>query len=141
MFESTLALLSDRAATTPVLLVLEDVHWADASTLDLLVYLAHHIEERRVVLLATYRPTMPRTAERMRRLADRVQRSGTALLLELGPLAGRRNSCPTRRPRGRPTHINDGDDPSRDPRATRSSPWSSPQRPQPANSRAGCAMC
>ncbi len=104
VFESTLALLTDRAATTPVLLVLEDVHWADVSTLDLLVYLAHHIEERRVVLLATYRPDDAGTVERMRRLADRVQRSGTALLLELGPLssgeiaallAGREGAPPT----------------------------------------------
>jgi predicted ATPase len=40
VFEETLALLTDRAAAAPVLLVLEDLHWADASTLDLVVYLA-----------------------------------------------------------------------------------------------------
>ena len=70
----------------PVLLVLEDVHWADASTLDLVVFLAHNVDERRVLLLATYRPDEPASAERMRRLADGVRRSGSALLLELGPL-------------------------------------------------------
>jgi DNA-binding CsgD family transcriptional regulator/tetratricopeptide (TPR) repeat protein len=86
-FESTLALLAARAAVTPVLLVLEDVHWADASSLDLLVYLSHNLEERPVVLLATYRPDDADSLERMRGLADRVRRSGAAMLLELGPLS------------------------------------------------------
>ena len=43
VFETALALLTGRAATVPVLLVLDDLHWADTSTLDLLVFLAHHL--------------------------------------------------------------------------------------------------
>ena len=86
MFEETLALLTDRAAAAPVLLVLEDLHWADTSTLDLVVFLAHNLDDRRVLLLATYRADEPASAERMRRLADGVRRSGSALVLELGPL-------------------------------------------------------
>jgi AAA ATPase domain len=86
VFEETLALLSERAAAVPVLLVLEDVHWADTSTLDLVVFLAHNLNDRRVVVLATYRADEPSSAERMRRLTDSVRRSGSALLLELGPL-------------------------------------------------------
>jgi hypothetical protein len=38
MFQETLALLFDRAAAAPLLLVLEDLHWADTSTLDLVVF-------------------------------------------------------------------------------------------------------
>ena len=90
MFEETLALLTERAASVPVLLVLEDLHWADTSTLDLVVFLAHNLDGRRVLLLATYRADEPASAERMRRLADGVRRSGSALLLELGPLGTRR---------------------------------------------------
>jgi predicted ATPase len=86
VFEETLALLGERAAAAPVLLVLEDLHWADTSTLDLVVYLAHNLHDRRVVLLATYRADELSSAERVRRLADGVRRSGSALLLELGPL-------------------------------------------------------
>ncbi len=86
MFEETLALLTDRAAVAPVLLVLEDLHWADTSTLDLVVFLAHNLDDRRVLLLATYRADELSSAERMRRLADGVRRSGSALVLELGPL-------------------------------------------------------
>ncbi len=86
VFEETLTLLSERAVSAPVLLVLEDLHWADISTLDLVVFLAHNLDDRPVLLLATYRADDPSSAERMRRLADGVRRSGSALVLELGPL-------------------------------------------------------
>jgi len=85
-FENTLARLTDRAAAAPMLLVLEDLHWADTSTLDLVVFLAHNLEGRPVLLLATYRAGEPTSAERMRRLADGVRRSGAGLVLELAPL-------------------------------------------------------
>ena len=86
VFEHTLALLADRAAAAPVLLVLEDVHWADTSTLDLVVFLAHNVADQRILLLTTYRADELSSGERMRRLADTVRRSGSALLVELGPL-------------------------------------------------------
>ena len=69
-----------------MLVVLEDLHWADSSTLDLVVFLAHNLGDRRVLLLATYRADEPSSAERVRRLAAGVRRSGTGLVLELGPL-------------------------------------------------------
>jgi DNA-binding CsgD family transcriptional regulator/tetratricopeptide (TPR) repeat protein len=86
VFEDTLALLTDRAAFTPVLVVLEDLHWADTSTLDLLVFLAHNLVDQQVLLLATYRADELASVERMRRLADGVRRSDSGLVLELGPL-------------------------------------------------------
>lgn len=86
VFEETLALLTEHAAGAPVLLVLEDLHWADTSTLDLVVFLAHNLDDRPILLLATYRADEPSSAGRMRRLADGVRRSGSALVLELGPL-------------------------------------------------------
>ena len=85
VFEKTLALLTEHAASAPVLLVIEDLHWADTSTLDLVVFLAHHLDGRPVLLLASYRADEPPSAGRVRRLADRVQRSGSTLVLELGP--------------------------------------------------------
>jgi DNA-binding CsgD family transcriptional regulator/tetratricopeptide (TPR) repeat protein len=86
VFEETLALLTGCAAAAPVLLVLEDLHWADTSTLDLVVFLAHNLGDRPVLLLVTCRADEPSSAGRMRRLAEGVRRSGSALLLELGPL-------------------------------------------------------
>jgi hypothetical protein len=64
VFEKTLALLTGCAASAPVLLVLEDLHWADTSTLDLVVFLAHNLDGRPVLLLATYRADEPSSAER-----------------------------------------------------------------------------
>jgi DNA-binding CsgD family transcriptional regulator/tetratricopeptide (TPR) repeat protein len=86
VFEDTLALLTGSAAA-PVLLVLEDLHWADTSTLDLVVYLAHNLADHPVVLLGTLRSDELASAERMRRLADGVRRSGSGFVLDLGPLA------------------------------------------------------
>ena len=86
VFEETLARVTDRAATAPVLLVLEDLHWADTSSLDLLVFLAHNVGEQQVLLLGTYRADEPASAARIRRLEDGVRRSGSTLVLELAPL-------------------------------------------------------
>ena len=45
-----------RAATErPLLLVFEDLHWADESTLLLLEYLAPHLAEMPVLMVGTYR--------------------------------------------------------------------------------------
>ena len=40
----------------PVVLFLDDLHWADASTCDLLAYLATRMGGTRILILATYRP-------------------------------------------------------------------------------------
>jgi len=86
VFQETLELLGDHAAAVPVLLVLEDLHWADTSTLDLVVFLAHNIDDRRIMVLGTYRADELSSAERMGRVAAGVERSGSAVVLELGPL-------------------------------------------------------
>jgi DNA-binding CsgD family transcriptional regulator/tetratricopeptide (TPR) repeat protein len=86
VFEETVALLAKRAASTPVLLVLEDLHWADTSTLDLVVFLAHNLDDLRVLLLATYRADEPASVDRIHRLVEGVRRSGSPLAIELGPL-------------------------------------------------------
>jgi predicted ATPase/DNA-binding winged helix-turn-helix (wHTH) protein len=40
----------------PLILVLEDLHWSDYSTLDLICYLAQRRQPARLLLIATYRP-------------------------------------------------------------------------------------
>src|SRR5207245_942547 len=40
----------------PLVLVLEDLHWSDAATLDLVAYLARRRGPARLLLLGTYRP-------------------------------------------------------------------------------------
>jgi predicted ATPase len=41
----------------PLVLFLEDMHWSDVSTIDLLAYLADRISGQRLLLVLTYRPT------------------------------------------------------------------------------------
>ena len=48
--------LETMAATTPVVLLLEDLHWSDYSTLDLVSYLARRQRHARLMLIGTYRP-------------------------------------------------------------------------------------
>ena len=44
------------AATVPVVLVLEDLHWADRGTIDVISYLARRRAAARLLLIGTYRP-------------------------------------------------------------------------------------
>lgn len=49
--------LRDLSQLRPVLLLIEDLHWADASTVDLLAYLGGKCEGLRALVILTYRPT------------------------------------------------------------------------------------
>ncbi len=86
LFEAVVALLDHAARQAPVLLVLEDVHTADAPSLELAGYAARRVAGLRVMMLITRRD-MPSSAD-----ADRLEHALRArgLLtceLELGPLA------------------------------------------------------
>ncbi|MFC7278411.1 AAA family ATPase [Paractinoplanes rhizophilus] len=59
LFDVFLALLGQLAEQGPVLLVVEDVHWAEQSTLDLLSFLTVALRRERVLLLVTYRDDEP----------------------------------------------------------------------------------
>jgi DNA-binding CsgD family transcriptional regulator len=55
LFESVAALLSELGAGGPVLVVLEDLHWADRSSRDLLRYLLARLVDEPVAVVASYR--------------------------------------------------------------------------------------
>ena len=57
LMRELVALLHELARSRPVVLFLDDVQWADVSTIDLLGYLAPKLAQLRVLLLITYRPT------------------------------------------------------------------------------------
>jgi len=42
-------------ASTPVILVIEDIHWADEATMDMLKFLGRRVERSRVLLILTFR--------------------------------------------------------------------------------------
>jgi tetratricopeptide (TPR) repeat protein/predicted Ser/Thr protein kinase len=49
-------MLAALAAHAPVALVLEDIHWADPSSVDLLRHLSHRIGDQRLLIVGTHRP-------------------------------------------------------------------------------------
>jgi len=63
--------LAEAAAQSPILLVVEDLHWADRSTLELLAFLARRMRDERILVVATHRSDEVDRHERLRRfLAD-----------------------------------------------------------------------
>ncbi|MFO7537314.1 MAG: alpha/beta fold hydrolase, partial [Chloroflexota bacterium] len=56
MLREMAELLETVTAEWPLILLLEDLHWADTSTLDLITWLAQRQEPARLLLLGTYRP-------------------------------------------------------------------------------------
>jgi predicted ATPase len=56
LFEQVLLLLQQAAADNPVLLLLDDLHWADRGSIELLFHLAQRLATLRVLITGTYRP-------------------------------------------------------------------------------------
>jgi tetratricopeptide (TPR) repeat protein len=55
LFEAVLSTLETLGQERPVVLAIEDLHWADRSTLDLLAFIARNLDRARVLVVATYR--------------------------------------------------------------------------------------
>ena len=74
------AALSHRA---PLLLILEDIHWADSATLSLLRHLARHAQGRRIMIVATYREVGSEGAPALYETLLDLHRERLALRLKL----------------------------------------------------------
>lgn len=55
LFEVARSFFTDLSASRPLVLVLEDLHWSDPASLDLLRYLARQLQHQSILLIATYR--------------------------------------------------------------------------------------
>ncbi|MBI3800503.1 MAG: AAA family ATPase, partial [Deltaproteobacteria bacterium] len=55
-FEALRGLLCENATRQPLVLAIEDLHWADPTTVEFLTFLLEHIAGVRVLLVCTYRP-------------------------------------------------------------------------------------
>ncbi|ASW90010.1 regulator [Mycobacterium marseillense] len=86
LFDAVVALLEIASASAPVLLILDDLHWAAKPTLLLLRHLLRFGEHARVQIVGTYRSTdLDRSHPLAAMLAD-LHRDGTAHRLSLGGL-------------------------------------------------------
>jgi predicted ATPase len=71
-----------------LVVVLEDLHWSDVSTLDWLTYIARRREPARLLILGTYRPADVLAAHHpLRGLVQELQARGQCEELRLAPLA------------------------------------------------------
>lgn len=83
LFGSLLGLLGE---IQPVLFVIEDLHWADRSTRDLLVFLSRMVQTERVCVLGTYRTDDLHRRHPLRPVLAELKRLPTVTGVELGPL-------------------------------------------------------
>jgi len=86
-FKEIEAYLRRRAvAGSALLLVIEDIHWSDRSTLDVLAHLAQHLRDVPVVIVSTYRETELEGDPSLATQILRLRRAG-ATELPLPPLS------------------------------------------------------
>ncbi|MFI5814131.1 AAA family ATPase [Streptomyces sp. NPDC051643] len=84
LFELTARLLERLAADRTVVVALEDLHWADASTRHLLAYLFRTLRSGRLVVVATYRADDIHRRHPLRPLLAELDRLRTVRRIELG---------------------------------------------------------
>ncbi|MGW3495806.1 helix-turn-helix transcriptional regulator [Streptomyces sp. NPDC001020] len=84
LFEFTTRLLERVAARRTVVLALEDLHWADASTRHLLAYLVRTLRSGRLVVIASYRSDDIHRRHPLRPLLAELDRLRTVRRIELG---------------------------------------------------------
>ncbi|WP_431894189.1 ATP-binding protein [Nonomuraea sp. bgisy101] len=83
LFGSLLGMLSD---VQPVLFVIEDLHWADRSTRDLLVFLSRMLQSERVCVVGTYRTDDLHRRHPLRPVLAELKRLPSVTAVELRPL-------------------------------------------------------
>ncbi|WP_406062470.1 AAA family ATPase [Streptomyces sp. NBC_01077] len=83
LFELTVRLLERLAADRTIVLVLEDLHWADASTRHLLTYLLRTLRRGRIVVVASYRADDIHRRHPLRPLLAELDRLRTIRRIEL----------------------------------------------------------
>ncbi|OSY40931.1 regulatory LuxR family protein [Pseudonocardia autotrophica] len=86
VFDGVAGALRAAAAQAPVLVVLEDLHWADRSSRELLSYLLARLGSQRLLVLATYRSDDLHRRHPLRRTLAELVRLPAVRRLELGPL-------------------------------------------------------
>ena len=87
LFEAVAALLGRLADCQPLVLTVEDIHWADEMTLFLLAFLARRIAARRLLIVATVREEDVEDAPGLGLVLAELAREGRARRIVLGTLS------------------------------------------------------
>lgn len=86
LFEAILALLRIPAEKDGVLIILEDLHWSDASTRELLDYMTRRLTGLRAMVLGTYRSDELHRKHPLAPMVQSWRRTRAAEVIELEPL-------------------------------------------------------
>jgi DNA-binding SARP family transcriptional activator len=86
-FDAVAALIGEIGAEVPMMLVFDDLHWADRPTLQLLRHLVRSPAPRRVLFVGTYRESEVTDRHPLHELVGDLRREGTLRRLELTGLA------------------------------------------------------
>jgi predicted ATPase len=85
LFDSIGRLLAQLSEIRPVCIVLEDLHWAEPSTRDLLAFLVAHLGEHRVAIIGSYRSDAMSRTHPLRPLLAELDRHPRVEHLTLAP--------------------------------------------------------
>jgi DNA-binding CsgD family transcriptional regulator/tetratricopeptide (TPR) repeat protein len=83
LLEHLLGVFERLGSEVPLLFVIEDLHWADRSTRDLIVFLARNLRDTQVMLVGTYRSDDLHRRHPLRAVLAELERGGTVLRIEL----------------------------------------------------------
>ena len=87
LFGAVLGMLAELAEASPVLLVLEDLHWADRSTRDLVTFLSRALHRERLAIVVTYRTDDMYRRHPLRPVVAELTRLPSVTTVALGPLS------------------------------------------------------
>ena len=93
LYDAVFRFLAQAAQRTPLVLILDDLHWADRDSLQLLRYVARSVERTRILLLGIYRdPEVGVTAQHPLMQTLAMLRRETSCLASVPPWPGVRAS-------------------------------------------------
>jgi tetratricopeptide (TPR) repeat protein len=87
LFESITAFLKNASRAKPLLLILDDLHWADAPSLLLLVFLAREFRSSRMAVIGTFRDIALGRHHPLARTLGDLARHGAGERIQLGGLS------------------------------------------------------
>ncbi|MDQ6925138.1 MAG: AAA family ATPase, partial [Candidatus Eremiobacteraeota bacterium] len=87
-FDAIVECFSRAASRAALIAIFEDIHWADAATMELLAYLATKLDTLRLLLVASYRPESLEGGDAGSSLTGTIARARRMGRVDLRPLTG-----------------------------------------------------
>lgn len=88
LFAAVQGFLAEVAAARPLVLLLEDQHWADTASLDLLRFVARQAGQHALLVLVTYRTEEVEPGDHLSQILPLIARESPAVRINLQPLTG-----------------------------------------------------